>query len=67
MEDDIQKYLRRYMIPPLMRAIDTNEPLEFLTEIRQAVIVFLNIVINQDIPVLSMMYIIDESYKTICE
>ncbi|XP_055642241.1 adenylate cyclase type 10-like [Toxorhynchites rutilus septentrionalis] len=38
--------LRRFMIKPILNAIDTKEPLEFLTEMRQIVTVFLNIVLK---------------------
>ncbi|XP_065092856.1 adenylate cyclase type 10-like [Ochlerotatus camptorhynchus] len=38
--------LRRFMIKPILNAIDTQEPLEFLTEMRQIVTVFLNIVLK---------------------
>lgn len=38
--------LRRFMIKPILFAIDAQEPLEFLTEMRQIVTVFLNIVLK---------------------
>ncbi|XP_055594686.1 adenylate cyclase type 10-like [Uranotaenia lowii] len=38
--------LRRFMIKPILYAIDNQEPLEYLTEMRQIVTVFLNIVLK---------------------
>ncbi|KOB66371.1 Uncharacterized protein OBRU01_14854, partial [Operophtera brumata] len=35
--------LRRFMLAPLLRAVDNDEPLDFLTEVRRVVVVFLNI------------------------
>lgn len=48
--------LRRFMIKPILNAIDTQEPLEFLTEMRQIVTVFLNIVLRTK----DMLEVIDE-------
>ncbi|KXJ77263.1 hypothetical protein RP20_CCG007993 [Aedes albopictus] len=48
--------LRRFMIKPILNAIDTQEPLEFLTEMRQIVTVFLNIVLRTK----DMLVVIEE-------
>lgn len=44
------------MIKPILNAIDTQEPLEFLTEMRQIVTVFLNIVLRTK----DMLVVIEE-------
>ncbi|XP_058447696.1 adenylate cyclase type 10-like [Malaya genurostris] len=42
----ISASLRRFLIKPILLAIDNEEPMEFLTEMRQIVTVFLNIVLR---------------------
>ncbi|XP_053691913.1 adenylate cyclase type 10-like [Sabethes cyaneus] len=42
----ISASLRRFLIKPILFAIDNDEPMEFLTEMRQIVTVFLNIVLR---------------------
>ncbi|XP_055544370.1 adenylate cyclase type 10-like isoform X2 [Wyeomyia smithii] len=42
----ISSSLRRFLIKPILFAIDNEEPMEFLTEMRQIVTVFLNIVLR---------------------
>ncbi|XP_058818168.1 adenylate cyclase type 10-like isoform X3 [Topomyia yanbarensis] len=42
----ISSSLRRFLIKPILYAIDNEEPMEFLTEMRQIVTVFLNIVLR---------------------
>lgn len=41
------EYLRTFAIAPVMRVIDMDEPLEYLTEMRQVIVVFLNVVIRK--------------------
>ncbi|KAJ0174028.1 hypothetical protein K1T71_010174 [Dendrolimus kikuchii] len=36
--------LRRFMVTPVLRAVDNDEPMDFLTEVRRVVVVFLNII-----------------------
>lgn len=60
------KFLKRFMIPPLMRAIEIDEPMEFLTEMRNVVIVFLNIVVKP-LTEVGLIRMVDHSYKALCE
>lgn len=39
------KFLRRFIIPPVLSAIDLNESIEYLNEMRHVVIVFANFVV----------------------
>lgn len=41
--------LRKFIIGPVMRGIDADEPLEYLTEIRQVAILFINVKVEGDI------------------
>ena len=40
-------YLRSYIPKTVIRAIENDEPLEYLSEIRQVVIVFVNVVVQE--------------------
>lgn len=47
MNKQIRPFLRRFMIPTLDKAIEMNEPIEHLNEMRQVVIVFVNLVTDE--------------------
>ncbi|XP_026320727.1 adenylate cyclase type 10-like [Hyposmocoma kahamanoa] len=56
--------LRRFMVTPVLRAVDNDEPMDFLTEIRNVVVVFLNIktqTVTEDV----LISIVDNAYKTV--
>lgn len=36
--------LKKFIIPPVMQRIELNEPLEYLTELRQVTVIMMNIV-----------------------
>lgn len=55
------------MIKPLMYAIETKDPLEFLTQMRQIVIVFLNLVTTPSLSSLEMIKVVNEAYTTLCK
>lgn len=62
----IKEYLRRYIIAPVIKCIDNDEPLEYLTEMRQAVTVFINVVskkLNNDD---ETCILADKVYKIVC-
>ncbi|XP_044006022.1 adenylate cyclase type 10-like [Aphidius gifuensis] len=61
----LKEDLKSYMLRPVMRSVELDEPLEHLTEIRQVVIVFINIVTNS-IGKKRMIDLIDSAYKLIC-
>jgi adenylate cyclase 10 len=52
------------MIPPLLRAIEIDEAMEFLTEMRQVVIVFVNLVFKPNSR-LKLIRQLNESYNTL--
>ncbi|KAF7398544.1 hypothetical protein HZH66_006441 [Vespula vulgaris] len=57
--------LRSYMLRPVIRSIEMDEPLEYLNEMRQVVIVFVNATINERRK-RQMMKLIDAAYKIVC-
>lgn len=61
----LKEELKSYMLRPVTRSVELDEPLEHLTEIRQVVIVFINIVTNS-IGKKRMIDLIDSAYKLIC-
>ncbi|KAJ3648253.1 hypothetical protein Zmor_020070 [Zophobas morio] len=61
----IRELLRGFIIAPVMKSIDMNEPLEYLSEMRQAVIVFINVV-SHKINTTDTVILADRAYKTVC-
>lgn len=62
----IRPFLRRFMIPTLDTAIKLNEPIEHLNEMRQVVIVFVNLV-TDDIGDAQLIDVANETFKEICK
>lgn len=58
--------LRRFMVTPVLRAVDNDEPMDFLTEIRNVVVVFLNIK-TQTVTEHVLISIVDSVFKTVCK
>ncbi|KAF5292379.1 hypothetical protein FQA39_LY03413 [Lamprigera yunnana] len=58
--------LEKYIIPPIMMGIDLGQPLEYLTEMRQIVIVFINTIIDQKMGLPLQIELIDTIYKKVC-
>lgn len=61
----IKDDLRKFIIAPVMRGIELDEPLEYLTEMRQIVIIFINVICAKlDLP--EYVSLIDTAYKIVC-
>ncbi|CAG9821448.1 unnamed protein product, partial [Phaedon cochleariae] len=58
--------LRRFIIGPVMRGIDAEEPLEYLTEIRQVCIVFINCKVAANISANDGIDVANDVYVTVC-
>nr|XP_049701323.1 adenylate cyclase type 10 [Helicoverpa armigera] len=56
--------LRRFMATPVLRAVDNDEPMDFLTEVRRVVVVFLNIITKTVTPE-SLIDLVDTVYKDV--
>lgn len=57
--------LRSYMLRPVIRSVEMDEPLEHLTEMRQVVILFINMittVVNDE----ELISLVGEAYKLVC-
>ncbi|XP_022909660.1 adenylate cyclase type 10-like [Onthophagus taurus] len=63
---NLKEHLRKYIIKPVMRGIDMNEPLEYLTEMRQITILFMNVVITK-IKIDDFVDLVDTCYKYVCK
>jgi len=57
--------LKSYLIKPVIRSVEMNEPLDHLTEMRQVVIVFMNI-ITMDIEKEDLISLVKETYRIVC-
>lgn len=62
----IKNQLGSYMLWPVIRSVELDEPLEHLTEIRQVVIVFVN-VITTNIRKTKLISLANTAYKIVCQ
>ena len=62
----MKTFLRRFIITPLMNAIDLDDPIEMLTEMRNVVIVFANFVVRETAS-LALIKTVDSIYNKLCE
>ncbi|XP_022816749.1 adenylate cyclase type 10-like [Spodoptera litura] len=56
--------LRRFMALPVLRAVENDEPMDFLTEIRRVIVVFLNIITRTVTPDV-LIELVDTVYKRV--
>ena len=61
----IKNELKSFLLPPVIRSIEMDEPVAFLSEIRQVVIVFVNIII-EEIDRKSLINLVNETYILVC-
>lgn len=54
------------MLRPVVRSVEMNEPLEYLTEMRQIVIVFVN-VITATLSQRGLIMLVNSAYKLVCK
>ncbi|XP_043487530.1 adenylate cyclase type 10-like [Polistes fuscatus] len=57
--------LRSYMLKPVIRSVEMDEPLEYLTEMRQVVIVFVNAIVSE-MRKKQLIKLVDAAYKLVC-
>ncbi|CAH1106140.1 unnamed protein product [Psylliodes chrysocephalus] len=62
----IKDELRRFIIAPVMNGIDAEEPIEYLTEIRQVCILFINIKVNASITSFKGIEVANQVYIAVC-
>lgn len=58
--------LRSYMLRPVVRSVEMDEPLEYLTEMRQVVILFIN-VITSNISKRGLIALVNTTYRLVCQ
>ncbi|KAF5300893.1 hypothetical protein FQR65_LT09056 [Abscondita terminalis] len=58
--------LRKFIIPPIMRGIDLDQPLEYLTEMRQIVVVFINVIVDLKMDISAQIDLVDVAYRRVC-
>ncbi|XP_047997302.1 adenylate cyclase type 10-like [Leguminivora glycinivorella] len=56
--------LRKFMVQPVIWAVENDEPMEFLTEIRRVVVVFLNIV-TKTVTDETLVEMVDTAFKCV--
>jgi len=64
-KEGLKNSLRSYMLRPVIRSVEMDEPLEYLTEMRQVVILFINI-ITTVVSNEELISLVDTAYKLIC-
>ncbi|KPJ03277.1 Adenylate cyclase type 10 [Papilio xuthus] len=57
--------LRRFMLRPILRAVDNDEPMNFLAEVRHVLIVFINI-ITKTVTADILISVVDAAYRRVC-
>ncbi|XP_045537580.1 adenylate cyclase type 10-like [Papilio machaon] len=57
--------LRRFMLRPILRAVDNDEPMNFLAEVRHVLIVFINI-ITKTVTADILISVVDAAYRKVC-
>lgn len=62
-----QDSLRRFILAPVMRGIEAEEPLEYLTEIRQVVILFINCKVEGGLAAHVGLDVSNEVYTAVCK
>ncbi|KAG5334640.1 ADCYA cyclase, partial [Acromyrmex charruanus] len=65
-KEGLKDLLRCYMLRPVIRSVEMDEPLEYLTEMRQVVILFTNI-ITMVMDNKELISLVDRAYKLVCE
>ncbi|CAG9833176.1 unnamed protein product [Diabrotica balteata] len=63
---NIMNELRRFIIAPVMNGIDAEEPIEYMTEIRQVCILFINIKVNENISSTQGTELANKVYILVC-
>ncbi|XP_076380390.1 adenylate cyclase type 10 [Megalopta genalis] len=58
--------LRSYMLRPVIRSVEMDEPMEYLTEMRQVVIVFIN-VLTSTVGKKTLISLVNSAYKLVCK
>ncbi|XP_033176159.1 adenylate cyclase type 10 [Bombus impatiens] len=62
----LKEALRSYMLRPVIRSTEMDEPLEYLTEMRQVVILFINVV-TSNIGKKQLIALVNFAYKLVCK
>nr|XP_033201808.1 adenylate cyclase type 10-like [Bombus vancouverensis nearcticus] len=62
----LKEALRSYMLRPVIRSTEMDEPLEYLTEMRQVVILFIN-VITSNVGKKQLIALVNFAYKLVCK
>lgn len=65
-ESHLKGALKSYMLRPVIRSVEMDEPLEYLTEMRQVVILFIN-VITIDVYKEALVNLVNIVYKLVCQ
>ncbi|KAK9310730.1 hypothetical protein QLX08_000044 [Tetragonisca angustula] len=65
-KDRLKGVLKSYMLRPVIRSVEMDEPLEYLTEMRQVVILFINI-ITSNVDKQTLILLVDFVYKLVCK
>lgn len=61
---NMMEFLKNYTILPVVRIIEMNEPLEYFTEMREVVVLFVNVV-TKPISTLTLVALADEIYTAV--
>lgn len=65
MQNNLQEPLRHFILSPVIKAIENEEPMEYLTEMRFVVILFLNVITDVS-DGQALLQVVDKAYKDVC-
>ena len=54
------------MLRPVIRSVEMDEPLEYLTEMRQVVVLFINVV-TRTVGKRTLISFVNSAYKLVCK
>ncbi|XP_066584846.1 adenylate cyclase type 10-like [Prorops nasuta] len=63
--DGLEDALKTYILRPVIRSVEKDEPIEYLTEMRQVVILFIN-VITDSVAKQQLVSLVNTAYNFIC-
>lgn len=63
----MKQELKRFILAPVMRGIEAEEPLEYLTEVRQVVILFINCKVKGGLAFNVGLDVSNEVYTAVCK
>lgn len=66
-KEGLKDTLKSYVLRPVLRSVELDEPLDYLTEMRRVVILFVNAKLSSDIDGAILVSLVKKAYGIICK